>query len=245
MQAPQILPAPSLILQPKRSKLGKTTGGTIDAGFAHQINHVMVGELGKFEVLFMAYDDGDVVAYFTHIIANSIKANREQGNDSSGYAPRVATPKQFFHENVGLSAWGLAMHKESRLLAVGSNKREATVFAFATSQSNKTAKSRGDTAALEFDNSPKVWSGHTAMELERHFRSRSRTWRIVLPLGAEGNNIPSIAFMDDAHGYAEKLLAFDIQGNTWIFDIWKIGAIPILYPPFGQRRVIPHQYGSR
>jgi hypothetical protein len=35
---------------------------------------------------------------------------------------------RFFHENVGITAWGLAIHEQSRLLAVGSNHREVTVF---------------------------------------------------------------------------------------------------------------------
>jgi hypothetical protein len=35
---------------------------------------------------------------------------------------------RFFHENVGMTAWGLALHEESRLIAVSSNRREVTVF---------------------------------------------------------------------------------------------------------------------
>jgi hypothetical protein len=37
---------------------------------------------------------------------------------------------RFFHENVGQSVWGLAIHEQSRLIAVSSNAREVTLFIF-------------------------------------------------------------------------------------------------------------------
>lgn len=39
---------------------------------------------------------------------------------------------RFFLENVGDSAWGLAIHEKSRLIAVSSNKKEVTVFVHGT-----------------------------------------------------------------------------------------------------------------
>ena|SRR6187402_10462 len=42
------------------------------------------------------------------------------------------TKIRFFHENVGSSAWGLGIHQASRLIAVGSNLREVTVFSHAS-----------------------------------------------------------------------------------------------------------------
>lgn len=38
-------------------------------------------------------------------------------------------PRQFFHENVEISAWGLAVHKEARLIAASANSRLITVWA--------------------------------------------------------------------------------------------------------------------
>ena len=35
---------------------------------------------------------------------------------------------RFLHENVGMSAWGLAIHEKSRMIAVSSNLKEVTVF---------------------------------------------------------------------------------------------------------------------
>ncbi|KAK3336160.1 hypothetical protein B0T19DRAFT_436959 [Cercophora scortea] len=238
-KTPQILPPPSIIIHPKRTKVARLIGGRIDKAFGHQMNHIIVGNLGNFEVVFFAYDDGDVGAYYTHDIARCILANSEPRHGVGG--ARLAVPKQFFHENVGISAWGLAIHEKSRLLAVSSNRYEVTVFAFAMTSTNWMQNSSDDTGV---DDSPKVWSGQTALELEKHFKSRTRTWRIVLPLGPLGHNIPNIAFCDDEEGNASEVVAVDIRGNTWILDIWKIGSFPIQYPPTanrGQTRALANQ----
>jgi hypothetical protein len=222
-KAPQILPPVSLILQPPRTKAAKAIGGTLDKQQGHMMNHITVGDLGNMEILLLAFDDGDVVAYYTHLIAHAVGIGKGGVSQSAG-ATRATPMRPFFHDNVGLSAWGLAIHKQSELFAVGSNKHEVTVFAFATRDKEKKSETRD-----EF--SPKVWSGQTALELERHFRSRTRTWRIVLPLGVEGHNVPSIAFCDDERGNADKVVAVDVRGNTWILDIWKIGGFPALLQP--------------
>ena len=235
-KAPQILPPPSIILSPRRTKVAKMVGGAIDRGFGHQINSIMVGNLGNLEVVYFAFDDGDVGAYYTHTIARCIKANSGQAHTAGGGPARQVIPKQFFHENVGVSAWGLAIHERSRLLAVSSNRHEVTVFAFATS------RNPGRRRFPEVDASPKVWSGQTALELEKHLQSRTRTWRIVLPAGPEGRNMPSVAFCDDEMGFADRVVAADIDGNTWIFEIWKIGSFPILYPATATRGLANHRY---
>lgn len=227
-RAPNILPPPSLILAPRRTKTAKMVGGAIDRNFGHQMNSIMVGNLGSFEIVFFAFDDGDVGAYYTHTIARYVSLG--------GSAPRQTVPREFFHENVGLSAWGLAIHEQSRLLAVSSNRHEVTVFAFATSDNPVQGQS------LEDDASPQVWSGQTALELEKHFQSRTRTWRIVLPTGPEGQNMPSISFCDDETGYADKVVALDVEGNTWIFDIWKVGSFPIAHKPYPSKSVPNYRY---
>lgn len=199
----------------------------MDSAFGHQMNNIMVGDLGHLEVVYFAFDDGDVGAYYTHTIEHYILS----GKGAAGASSRQAIPKEFFHDNVGSSAWGLAIHKKSRLLGVSSNAHHVTVFAFATN-SNPIWD-----FGMEEDDSPKTWSGLHALELEKHFQSRSRTWRIILQTTPEGHNIPSIAFCDDEAGHAEKVVACDINGNTWIFDIWKIGSYPILFRPTSSRTV--------
>lgn len=219
---PQILPAPSLILHPRQSKMAQEIGGALDHRFPHQINHIIVGNLGDLEIVLFAYDDGDAAAYYTHSIVRCIRAHSDQTRGVTASPSRqIAHPKLFFHENVGKSAWGLAIHEQSRLVAVSSNLHEVTVFAFALSHANSPV------TFPAVDDSPTLPCGQTAFELQRHFRSRTRTWRIILPLSRAGNNIPNVTFIDDEAGEAEKVAAIDIIGNVWLLDIWKIGEPPV------------------
>ncbi|KAK4129326.1 hypothetical protein N657DRAFT_639929 [Parathielavia appendiculata] len=220
--APQILPSPSLILHPRPSKLGQERGGVLDRRFPHQVNHLIVGNLGDSEIVLLAYDDGDVIAYYTKAIVRCIKGHSDKARSPAASPIRhTAHPKPFFHENVGRSAWGLAIHELSRLIAVGSNLHEVTVFAFALTHTNAGFK------MPEVDDSPLLECGQTAFQLQRHFQSRTRTWRIILPLGRTGHNVPNLDFIDDELGEAEKVAATDVVGNVWLLDIWKIGASSI------------------
>lgn len=236
--APHILPAQSLILHPRPSKLAEQVGGVIDKRFPHQINHIIVGNLGDIEIVLLAYDDGDVAAYYTHAVARSIKAHAGDDVRRSGGRPRPAAHlRPFFHENVGKSAWGLAIHERSRLIAVGSNLHEVTVFAFALTS----------TAVVynypDWDVSPRTRCGQTAVALERHLRSRTRTWRIVLPLSHAGSNIPNVTFMDDEHGEADRVVAIDVAGNVWLLDIWSLGTYPLRWPKAPLRERMMGGYG--
>ncbi len=213
-------------------------GGALDHRFPHQINHIIVGDLGDLEIVLFGYDDGDVAAYYTHAIVRCIKVHGDQTRGPCASPIRqVAHPKPFFHENVGKSAWGLAIHGQSRLIAVSSNLHEVTVFAFALSHANVAVK------FPEVDDSPGLGCGQTAFALQRHFLSRTRTWRVILPLGRAANNIPNITFADDEAGEAEKVVAVDIVGNAWLLDIWKIGALPIRWPDTNARdQQVMHGY---
>ncbi|KAK3947726.1 hypothetical protein QBC32DRAFT_223558, partial [Pseudoneurospora amorphoporcata] len=220
-KVPNILPWPCLVLKPKKLKTARLVRPAIDQAFGHQINHLMIGNLGHLEVLFFAFDDGDVGAYYTHTIAHYILSASRQREVEGRLPPTSVEPKEFFHENVGDSAWGLAIHQESRLLAVSSNKAEVTVFAFALRQHQPQ-----QLEDLSFDPSPQLWPGQTALGLERDFRTRTRTWKIILPLDVRGSNIPNISFCDDEQGCAELVVAQDIRHRTWFLDIWRMG-----YPP--------------
>jgi hypothetical protein len=215
---PQILPPPSLILHPRPSKIAaKVDAVAIDFHFPHQINHLIVGNLGDLEIVLFAFDDGDVAAYYTHSIARCIRANNanQMARGGSPTSRGHLQPSLFFHENVLKSAWGLAIHSQSRMIAVGSNLHEVTVFAFALTMT-PTSNGAGFPAA---DNSPTLPRGE-ALKKERRFPTRTTTWRIVLPLGPYGSNIPNLAFVDDEKGDADKIAAIDILGNIWFLDIW-------------------------
>ncbi|KAL2270897.1 hypothetical protein VTJ83DRAFT_268 [Remersonia thermophila] len=212
---PQILPSPSLILQPRPSKIAeKLDAAAMDFHFPHQINHIIVGNLGDLEIVLFAYDDGDVAAYYTHSIARCIRASAMHmaTRNGSQTSRGPVQPPLFFHENVLKSAWGLAIHSQSRIIAVGSNLHEVTVFAFALSAKPGTNFPAADNASALPDNE--------GLEKERRFPTRTITWRIVLPLGRYGSNIPNLTFIDDERGDADKIAAIDVCGSLWILDIW-------------------------
>lgn len=133
---------PQAILDPETSKteMSEYVTGDINPRCSHEMNHMVVGELGDQEVLVVGRDNGDVQAWYTATIADYVQRyqrmrnDRDQANGSGQGAdtvPRQPRPRHFFSENVGASAWGLAVHKKSRLIAVSSNCHEVTVFAFA------------------------------------------------------------------------------------------------------------------
>lgn len=117
---------------------------------------------------------------------------------------------RFFHENVGASAWGLAIHEKSRLIAASSNLRQVTVFMAAYTSPDETPAETSLAATLypevaQLPGSPadRTWSG-----------------KRVLKLGEVGHNVPSLSFADDHRGEAHSILAVDITGNLWMFDLY-------------------------
>lgn len=153
---------PLAILNPELSKtpVSEHKPGHVSRALPQSVNHLQVGDLGDKEILLAARDNGDVVAWYTDIIARAVEqqlallARREASGKEivppplrpkdKDYPP--PQPRHFFAENVGNSAWGLAIHKRDRLIAVSSNNAEVTVFAFALG---------GDEADSQFENMSK------------------------------------------------------------------------------------------
>ncbi|KAJ8059196.1 hypothetical protein OCU04_012167 [Sclerotinia nivalis] len=123
----QIIPGvPDLIL---RLPVSKHAGrGYLDEARPHSVNNMIIGNLGNKEILLFCSDDGDVTAYYTDLLAEEL----QQAEESTASSIPVGNTRPFFQENVGESAWGLAIHQKSRLIAVSSNKHEVTVFVHAT-----------------------------------------------------------------------------------------------------------------
>ncbi|KAI1213883.1 uncharacterized protein F4807DRAFT_409507, partial [Annulohypoxylon truncatum] len=236
------LPAePDLILQPKASTMGIDVGGYLDENFPHQVNHLIVGAFGNEEILLLAYDDGDVIGYYTHHIENELLRREREGRNHK------SVPTPFFHENVEKSAWGLAIHKQSRIIAASSNTHNVSVFIFALTGhpyrhtpevdelelfrnvvkdehgkfvDPKTGSSQASDATKHGSNDSKIAA------LESAVRRRDANWRIVLETGRMGANIPNIAFSSDADGEADKVVAVDINGRLWLMDIWNFDQRP-------------------
>lgn len=197
---------PDVQLVPGKSKSGGLPG-TIDPRRPHTINHIITGMLGDCEVVVAAYDNGEVVAYNVNLILKEIE-QLDRSAPQSVPQPH-ATTQPFLHDNVGDSAWGLAVHGQSRLIAVSSNLKQVTVFAFALRgfQGNKDVKTHAMCEGCH--------------DVESQVRKRARMWRIVITMAQGTENLPNVSFLDDVDGEADKICAVDILGSSWIAHIWK------------------------
>ncbi|KFY60066.1 hypothetical protein V497_03896 [Pseudogymnoascus sp. VKM F-4516 (FW-969)] len=178
----------------------------------HSINHLIVGNLGTHEIILCACADGDVLAYYTspvHRASLSPTSNPPSPSATPPLTPPQPTP--FFHESVEISAWGLAIHSQSRLVAVSSNAHEVQVFAFALTSPLQSPKLD---SLLPMPNFPSL------SPLPSSPPSRTTNFRLRIPLGARGDNIPSIAFMSTAKGEADSVVASDIRGALWFLPLW-------------------------
>ncbi|KAI1341516.1 hypothetical protein F5Y15DRAFT_358853 [Xylariaceae sp. FL0016] len=224
---------PDLVLEPPTSDWGQYVSGQLDMANGHMINHLMVGDLGEEEILLMAYDDGDVAAYYTSHIERYL-ASRER--ETSASTPKL--PEPFFLQNCRISAWGLAIHKKSRMIAVGTNNHDVNVFVFAiTGQPYRHVP--GTSATMTFRRFLKDYHGNVRTDrlgvarnmhwefqndLEELVRRRDANWQITLRAGPGANNIPNVAFISDADGEAERIIAVDIRGKLWFMDIYDLSS---------------------
>ncbi|KAI0432086.1 hypothetical protein F5Y09DRAFT_168449 [Xylaria sp. FL1042] len=244
------LPArPDLILRPPTSKEALTVGGFLDRNMPHQMNHLIIGDLGNEEILLLACDDGDVLAYYNSQIETALL--RLESGDATRDSTMV---RPFFHQNVGLSAWGLAVHKHSRLIAIGSNKHEVHVFAFALNSvmheppegAPELPCTRDLFVQLSHQGGAITVRGSsgTSADLDAFLSGRrDRGYQIIL--GPLGDHIPNVAFSDDAHGDAVKVLAIDIRGTLFIIDIWRscsFEAIPSIYTGYQAAHYISNRH---
>lgn len=178
---------------------------------------MITGFLGTEEVLVHCNDNGDVVAYYTKDIANAVlnktPDQKTQGLSSTGKRglreskKRMPKVQPFFTSNVLMTAWGLVIHRDSRLIAVSSNRAEVTVFAF----------------ALTPDEPSKTWEKpfkEPKDNVEAWVRQRRRNWKVIISLPEIADNIPNICFLESKDGLAEKVVAVDIKGTVWVADIW-------------------------
>ncbi|KAI1094936.1 hypothetical protein F5B19DRAFT_442606 [Rostrohypoxylon terebratum] len=228
---------PDLILQPAASDMGVEAGGYLDENFPHQVNHLIVSDFGNEEILVLAYDDGDVIAYYTRHIENEL-LRRERGGRIN-----KSVPGPFFHENVDKSAWGLAVHKQSRMIAVSSNYHDVTVFVFALTglpyyhipgvddlelfraiirdEHGRFVDRRERSSQLAAGITRHFLDDGRIAALETAVRRRDANWRIIIETGDRvGANIPNIAFSSDVNGEAENIVAVDISGRLWFLDFW-------------------------
>lgn len=172
----------------------------------HAINHLCIAELGNAEVLCCAYDDGDVEAFYVHRFEEAMRKHTERAVPLEHLA---AYMQSFFHVNVGASAWGLAVHKEQRLIAVSANSHLIYVFAF----------------ALVGESLP---GGHQEEDLQDAWVLAQGLWlkrrqkdRFLVLQGHEAN-IPCITFdakLASDESYFPRLISADITGRVVVWDV--------------------------
>ncbi|KAM0427467.1 hypothetical protein ACHAPT_007427 [Fusarium lateritium] len=209
---------PDLQLKPEPTSYSRSVGGYLDPRRPHLVNHIITGLLGNDEIVLACYDDGDVVAYYTKDIGTYVFGGRETTCSS-----HRATPRPFFCENVGMSAWGLAIHQKSRLIAVSSNRHEVIVFALALTLDPFRPKE-----------APSSDSQKPSKPEKNVDHRRGRNWRIVIVMGSDSDNMPNVCFVDDFEGQAQKVCAIDIKGTAWLADIWQAHQGPIAIQALSQ-----------
>lgn len=208
--------------------------GYIDERHPHAINHLIVGDLGTEEILLAATDSGNVTAYHTRSIEDAIK--RDPYKFSSEARSDHVGLRAFFSQWVKESAWGLAIHREARMIAVSANTprhtlladfsqatAEITVFAFALTEQGADESDDENIIDVEAGLTDGEWSEWRVSEGSSDSPPRDRNHKIILcGLGGHIYNVPSISFVNttsDAEG--AWLLSTDISGCVKVWQIWR------------------------
>lgn len=72
---------PDFILSLPVSDDATRVGGFIDPAKPHCVNQIKIGDFGNLEILLMACDDGDIIAFYVHDIMNCVTlALKTEGN---------------------------------------------------------------------------------------------------------------------------------------------------------------------
>lgn len=210
----QTLHAPVLIVpsQPSSPDLR----GYIDRDEPHAINYLIVQKLGKDEVIANVRDDGDVEVFLVRHIVHAIATLVNRHDTSKD--PVADNVKPLFLRNVGISAWGLAIHTEARIIAVSSNRHEVTVFRFGLVDEFDDSQTPRKQARTTGDNHSSKWD---EQRREDNVDSRPERKTDVTRQVLNGEaNIPHIAFCntgDDPDG--RWLLTTDISGVCRAIDL--------------------------
>ena len=155
-------------------------------------------------------DDGDVDAFLIRHVLQAIERRTEPGISIGIVADEI---KPLFQSNVGISAWGLAIHSEARILATSSNAREVRVFKFGLLQTGDESHDGDDEALPDTDGS----------DVDQ---SRQRKTDVTLHVLNGDANIPHIAFCntgDDPE--ARWLMTTDISGMCRVMDLHELHSV--------------------
>ncbi|KAF2202313.1 hypothetical protein GQ43DRAFT_462479 [Delitschia confertaspora ATCC 74209] len=205
---------PELIVKPPVSRPNLTPHPGIDRQCPHSITRLHVDFLGNEEIILIACDDGDVAAYKTAHIQYALEKHLARADEQNDDEPH-ANIRPYFHRNFTLSAWGLAVHREARLIAVSSNTRRVTVLAFALTRKAGSV-SASSTSSIHT-------LGEPTDQKQSFPHDRATLTVITLHIGAT-QNIPSVSFDNSgADPEGRWLLSNMIDGNVFLWDLHNPG----------------------
>ncbi|KAL3458694.1 hypothetical protein BJX64DRAFT_266183 [Aspergillus heterothallicus] len=209
--------------------------GYIQPGFPHDINSILVDDLGQDEVLLLVTDSGNVCGYRVEAIFSAIKRAIEAGKARPLDGAEV---DPFFLEFVDNSAWGIAIHKFARLIAVTANTGLVTVFAFALVGS---ASGIGDDVmsplgeGSDFTDYGHTWihikSNEQFKQLRQLMPEKHRTRNIKLTYTGHFSNIPSVTFLNcDLDPNGTWMVSTDIDNKVLVWKVWEsLGPFNVYY----------------
>ncbi|KAL3432804.1 hypothetical protein BDV09DRAFT_187249 [Aspergillus tetrazonus] len=215
---------PEIIITPVMKEPHAT--GYIRPASPHEINSILVDDLGREEVLLLATDSGNVCGYRVEAIYSTLKRAVDNGRarplDGSEVEP-------FFIEYVGASAWGLAIHKFARLIAVSANTGYVTVFAFALVS---PGSDKGDDLFRQLEKADDATEyGQTWLhirtegqfkQLQQLMPEKYRTRNIKLTYSGHFTNIPSVGFLNtDFDPNGMWMVSTDIYNRTIVWNVWR------------------------
>lgn len=198
--------------------------GHISPQVPHAINHMIIDDLGREEVLLLATDSGNVTGYRVEAIYSALERAAEEGKerplDDSSVHP-------FFAEHVGASAWGLAIHKFARLIAVSANTGLITVFAFALadpSSDDHNVSSRSSEIGEDRLGYGQTWENVDNTEKFMRWRDlmpyKHRSRNVRLTYTGHFTNIPSVHFFNsDLDPNGNWMVSTDIDNKLLV---WKL-----------------------
>ncbi|PWY78712.1 hypothetical protein BO83DRAFT_213620 [Aspergillus eucalypticola CBS 122712] len=198
--------------------------GYIAPATPHAINNLLVDDLGRDEVLLLVTDSGNVCGYRVEAIFSALKRAAENKEERPLDGSQV---DPFFVEFVQASAWGLAIHKFARLIAVSANTGLITVFAFALV--NPTSESSSSSYHPDEDDDM-IDYGQTWLEVRtkdqftqlRHLMpARHRTRNVKLTYTGHYANIPCVDFLNcDLDPNGNWMVSTDIDNRLLVWRVW-------------------------
>lgn len=166
--------------------------------------------LGQDEIVLITCDDGDVIGYRTEEIQRVLDQQRDVFDGENNLKIEIPV-RTFLHRNVGASAWGLAIHREARMIAISANTEKVTVIAYALAQPDEDLEE----ITMSSDSERVDCSGDEDSEDFPMPRRQDHT----ITLCAR-HNVPSVSFNnsgDDPSG--RWLSSCSINGETLIWDL--------------------------